>query len=419
MTQLKDVYGIITFEQYNIKISVYQVEKQVKHCLYFRSIFLLDSFQDHVKSHRDAVIRYLRNELMKVETFIGVNVLRYLILVPDLKMTLNNKLSDEVSFHTKEQLDNYLKNLSTPDGKVCLNRSITDYIVNEQVQSEMPTQDVYKVNYIEYLANKADVTELCNLIDALQIEPLGFYNNAIAYKNSILDHNKKTRILIDMLDDCTNIYFYDKNTELYRIVTVEEGKDWLINQLTEITKLTKEQCINFISAYQNIKLINENPIILNCHCPHYRSLKQLDLNSFKVIVNNLINKYFQIIVDKCDSIDCESVHFNCDNSIYDCFDYKLNVCQEAFINGVKIETQYQTIVGLEHENVANIIWILNGAINENELLGKAVPCSIDPYFDEHQQERQFNKDIFMKFGIFLTNFVAKLGGSMDQIWKKS
>ena len=419
MTLLKDVYGIISFEERNIKISVCQVEKQAKHCLYFRNIFLHDTIDTHLKNNRDNLLNHLRQELIKVETFIGINVIRYLILVPHLNMVVNSKLSDNITSDSKSQVEEFIKSLPVNDEFVCLNRAVTDYVVNEQVMDNIPIQEEFKVNYIEYLAKKEDVKDIIDLINALHIEPLGFYNNPIAYISAKLDHSEKKRMLIDMLDDSTNIYFYDKKKELYRMVTIKEGKNYLVNKIMDIVKLSRSEVLNLLAAFKNIKHIYQNAVVCNYHKDHYKSLQQLDLNTFKLIVNKEINDYFRIIVKACDKINAESIHFNCDIDLFDCFDYKLNSDKQVTFNGVKVETQNQTIVGLENENVSNIIWILNGAINEKEILGKEVPCSIDPYFDEGQQTKQFNKNIFMKFGIFLTNVVAKLGGSDDSLWKKS
>ena len=419
MTQLKDVYGIISFEEQNIKISVFQVEKQAKHCLYFRNIFLHDTIDKHLKNNRDNLLAHLRHELIKAETFIGINVIRYLILVPRLKMVVNAKLSDEITSNSQAQLEEFIKSLPVSDEYVCLNRCIVDYVANEQVREDIPTEGKFKVNYIEYLAKSEDVKDIIDLINALHIEPLGFYNNPIAYKNSLLDHSEKTRMLIDMVQDATNIYFYDKKTELYRMVTIKEGKNYFIDKIMSTTKLSRSECLNLLSSFKNIKHIGQNPVICNYHKSSYKSLDQLDLNSFKILVNKEINDYFKLIVNACNKINAESIHFNSDIDVFDCFDFKLNGTQPITINHVKVETQKQNIIGLESENVSNIIWILNGAINEKEVLGKEVPCSIDPYFDEGVQVKQFNKNIFMKFGIFLTNVVAKLGGSDDSLWKKS
>ena len=419
MTQLKDVYGIISFEEQNIKISVFQVEKQAKHCLYFRNIFLHDTIDKHLKNNRDNLLAHLRHELIKAETFIGINVIRYLILVPRLKMVVNAKLSDEITSNSQAQLEEFIKSLPVSDEYVCLNRCIVDYVANEQVRDDIPTEGKFKVNYIEYLAKSEDVKDIIDLINALHIEPLGFYNNAIAYKNSILDHKEKTRMLIDMLDESTNIYFYDKKTELYRMVSIKEGKNYFIDKMMSILKLSRAETCNILAAFKNIKHMEQNAAVCNYHSCHYKALNQLGTKTLKVLISKEINDYFKKIVTACEQINDESIHFNCALDLYDCFDYKLNYTKPITINNVKVETQVQNIIGLENENVSNIIWILNGAINEKEILGKEVPCSIDPYFDEGQQTKQFNKNIFMKFGIFLTNVVAKLGGSNDSLWKKS
>ena len=418
MTQLKDVYGIISFEQRNIKVSVFQIEKHAKHCLYFRNIPLHDDLNKHLKENRAQLLSYLKEKLMKVDSFIGVKVVRYLILVPDLKMSISNKLSDKFIFNDKQELDNYIKNLPTDKEHVCLNRCVTDYVVNEQVQSTFPANVEFRANYIEYLAKKQDIAGVVDLINELHIIPRGFYNNPIAYENSILNHNQKTRVLIDMLDDCTNIYFYSKETELSKVVTIGQGKNWFIDSIAKAIKLDYANALNLLASYKNIKNVSQNIAVCNYDKAQYRLLDQLDLNSFKKITNNQINYFFKLVVDACDCINAESIHFNCDSTIYDCFEYKLNKMQPIVIDDVKLETQLQNIVGLENDNTSNIIWILNGVINEKEILTKQVPCSIDAYFDEYQQEKQFNKDVFMKFGIFLTNFVAKLGGSMDSLWKK-
>ena len=419
MTQLKDVYGIISFEEKNIKISVFQVEKQSKHCLYFRNIFLNDTINSHLKLNRERLLAYLRQELIKVETVIGVNVIRYLILVPHLNMTINSKSSDEITYTNKNDLESYITNLPTSEEFVCLNRSITEYVVNEQVLTTAPIDGSLKVNYIEYLARKNDVKDFVELINALNIEPLGFYNNPIAYKNSILDHNEKTRMLIDMLEESTNIYFYDKKTDLYRTATIDQGKNWFVNKVSEKIKLSKEDTLNILESFRNIKHISQNVVVCNYHNDHYKSLQQLDTAYLKTMISNLIGEYFQLVVKGCEKVNADSIHFNCDDALFECFDFKLNGNDPVTINRVKVETQQQNIIGLEDENVSNVIWILNGAINEKEILGKEVPCSIDPYFDEGQQEKQFSKNVFMKFGIFLTNVVAKLGGTDDSLWKKS
>ena len=418
MTQLKDVYGIISFEQKNIKISVFQVEKEAKHCLYYRNVFLNSGISKHLENNREQLLSYLKDELIKVERFIGISVVRYLILVPHLKMTINNKLSDKFVFDDKEEFDKYIKNLSVDKEHVCLTRSVTDYVVNEKVQSEFPANVEFQANYIEYLAKKQDIADVIELINELKITPLGFYNNPIAYENSILDHSQKKRMLIDMQDDCTNVYFYNTNVELTKMITVEQGKSWLVDSIAKSLKLDNASALSLLQSYQNIKLVSRNMILCNVHKPKFKSVEQLDLNTFKSITNRHINNYFKLIVDACERIDTESIHFNCDCELYDCFDYKLNKMLAVTINNVKVETQKQNIVGLENENVSNIIWILNGVINEKEILSKPVPCSIDAYFDEYQQEKQFNKDLFTRCGIFLTNFVSKLGGSMDILWKK-
>ena len=419
MTQLKDVYGIISFEQRNIKISVYQVEKQAKHCLYFRNLFLHNTIESHLKNNRDNLLQHIRQELIKVETFIGINVIRYLILVPGLNMIVNNKLSDDITSKDESQVEEFIKSLPTNNEFVCLNRCVTDYVVNEQIRDTIPAEGSFKVNYIEYLAKQQDVAGIIDLIKALNIEPLGFYNNPIAYKNSLLDHQEKTRMLIDMLDESTNIYFYDKKTELYRMVSIKEGKNYFIDKMMSILKLSRAETCNILAAFKNIKHMEQNAAVCNYHSCHYKALNQLGTKTLKVLISKEINDYFKKIVTACEKINAESIHFNCDLDLYDCFDYKLNYTKPITINNVKVETQVQNIIGLENENVSNIIWILNGAINEKEILGKEVPCSIDPYFDEGQQTKQFNKNIFMKFGIFLTNVVAKLGGSNDSLWKKS
>ena len=225
MTNLKNVYGIISFEETNIKISVFLVCKQKQHCMYHRNIILPESLSDFLKNNRNDLIQYLQKELIKVDNFIGIKVLRYLILVPHLNMTVSNHLTDELNCANQEELNKYLNNIIIPENKVCLSHVITDYVVNEQVQLHFPQKQKFKANYIEYLADKNDIKDICELISSLCIEPLGFYNNAIAYQASLLNHEKKTRMLIDMQDDLSNVYLYDKNADLYCLKTIIRGKN--------------------------------------------------------------------------------------------------------------------------------------------------------------------------------------------------
>ena len=102
MYSLKNVFGIISFETKYIKITVAEISKNETHCLYFKKVTYPGCDINFKLNDFNGTKTILTNELIKVDSFIGIKVKRYVLNIPNLPINMTSQTISNDNFKSEE-----------------------------------------------------------------------------------------------------------------------------------------------------------------------------------------------------------------------------------------------------------------------------------------------------------------------------
>lgn len=408
MFNLKKVFGIISFEANHIKILVVENASGIQHCLYFKKVAYPGHNENFKLNDHDVTKRILNIELLKVDKFIGTKVKRYLLDIPNIPINMIYQSFDNQNFKSEADICNYIDNNPYYNGALCIKKQIIDYKVNNRIVEQLPQSDQFTVNCLNCFINKDVISEYEKLFDELLIGEIGFYNNAFVLKNAFRK-SSKSKLLIDIYEQCANLIEYGEDNEIVRLQTVDFGTDFLKKLMMSKILVDDEKTINkIIQSFKNIYAYQENPTVINYYQNQYLKTKQLRLDDLKKICISLvikqINQIASFLVDK----EFDEIKLNCavDFLTFYKFAYDLEYLK---MNEQEISICDAEIIGLENENISHLIYAISSATEESSKLDNVELTSIDPFYSEDMSTNQLKQNIIIKIGILSTNISAKLG----------
>ncbi|MBQ6279942.1 MAG: hypothetical protein IJK72_00545 [Mycoplasma sp.] len=408
MYSLKNVFGIISFETKYIKITVAEISKNETHCLYFKKVTYPGCDINFKLNDFNGTKAILTNELIKVDSFIGIKVKRYVLNIPNLPINMTSQTISNDNFKSEEDIYKYIDAHPYYPGTICIKKQILGYVVNNQLIKRMPNQTDFSVKCLNCFINKNFIEEYENLFNKLFIRIIDFYINAFEYKDTF-SANASNALLIDIYEKQCNLIEYNKEHEIVYAQTINLGTDWFLNQL--VNKLEIDPVRNVEQLIQSIKYTascTENPVVANYFKDKYLRTKQLKLEEFKKIclstVIKQINKLDAYLIDK----QFDEIKIQCNNKFNEIYSL---ACDLGYlkIKNVNIEIDNETILGIEDEYISNLVHILKDLNQRYELTKDMKLTSIDPFFSEDISRSQFHKNIMIKLGIQSTKMWAKLG----------
>ena len=379
MFNLKKVFGIISFEANHIKILVVENASGIQHCLYFKKVAYPGHNENFKLNDHDVTKRILNIELLKVDKFIGAKVKRYLLDIPNLPINMIYQSFDNQNFKSEADICNYINNNPYYNGALCIKKQIINYKVNDRIVEQLPQSDQFTVNCLNCFINKNVISEYEKLFAELLIGEIGFYNNAFVLKNAFRK-SSKSKLLIDIYEQCANLIEYGEDNEIVRLQTVDFGTDFIKKLMMSKILVDDEKSINkIIQSFKNIYAYQENPTVINYYQNQYLKTKQLRLDDLKKIcISLVINKF---------AYDLEYLKMN---------EQEISICDAE-------------IIGLENENISHLIYAISSATEESNKLDNVELTSIDPFYSEDMSTNQLKQNIIIKIGILSTNISAKLG----------
>ncbi len=423
MYNLKKIYGVISFGFDSVKIAIFDAFENTKHCLFYTSEKLpINPYTDNIEKTKNI----LTTKLLDIDKFIGIQIKRYLICIEDLSMNINIKTSDELNCKNENEILKYLNQdieSKIKDNFVSLKKDILAYQTNGSICNEFPKNaKKIKVTYLDYWTKTGIdlIRNILSIIDKSNIKILGIYNTPIAYQLSSIDlYKNKNHVLIDLHNEVINIYQFDSSNRIIQINNIEFGTNWLINQLVNKLNVNSEIIISWINNFNIFKNINENIPLMNIHDQHYLELQQIAIKDFKIVCYQLIKEFFNKIIDQIDMNEISIWNINCENDWHNIFSFIIkNASKPLCIKESPVTFIKESLTCIENEKINNLIWTLNAAIYQQTKFDLFV-YSIDSYIAEEITNRQLNKSLLLKLGIFSTSLSAKLGSMGEGIWEKS
>ena len=408
MFNLKKVFGIISFEANHIKILVVENASGIQHCLYFKKVEYPGHNENFKLNDHDVTKRILNIELLKVDKFIGAKVKRYLLDIPNLPINMIYQTFDNQNFKSEADICNYIDNNPYYNGALCIKKQIINYKVNDRIVEQLPQSDQFKVKCLNCFINKNVISEYEKLFTELLIGEIGFYNNAFVLKNAFRK-SSKSKLLIDIYEQCANLIEYGEDNEIVRLQTVDFGTDFLKKLMMSKILVDDEKSINkIIQSFKNIYAYQENPTVINYYQNQYLKTKQLRLDDLKKICISLvikqINQIASFLVDK----KFDEIKLNCTSGFLTFYKFAYDL-EYLKMNEQEISICDAEIIGLENENISHLIYAISSATEESNKLDNVELTSIDPFYLEDMSTNQLKQNIIIKIGILSTNIWAKLG----------
>lgn len=408
MYSLKNVFGIISFETKYIKIAVAEISKHETHCLYFKKISYPGYNINFKLNDFNGTKTVLTNELIKVDSFIGIKVKRYILNIPNLPISMTRQTITNDNFKSEDDVYKYIDAHPYYPGAKCIKKQIIGYVVNNQLVKKIPNQTDFLVKCLNCFINKNFIDEYENLFNKLFIKIIDIYINAFEYKD-IFSTNISNALLIDIYEQQCNLIEYNKNHEIIYAQTINLGTDWFANRLAN--KLQVDSIRNIDQLIQSMKYTGnctENPVVVNYFKDKYLRTKQLKLDEFKKIclatAIKQINKLDEYLIDK----QFDEIKIQCNNMFNEVYSL---ACDLGYlkIKNVNIEIDNENILGIEDEYISNLVHIFNDINQRYELTKDIKLVSIDPFVSEDMSRNQIHKNMIIKLGIQSTKMWAKLG----------
>ena len=408
MFNLKKVFGIISFEANHIKILVVENASGIQHCLYFKKVAYPGHNENFKLNDHDVTKRILNIELLKVDKFIGTKVKRYLLDIPNLPINMIYQSFDNQNFKSEADICNYINNNPYYNGALCIKKQIINYKVNDRIVEQLPQSDQFTVNCLNCFINKNVISEYEKLFAELLIGEIGFYNNAFVLKNAFRK-SSKSKLLIDIYEQCANLIEYGEDNEIVRLQTVDFGTDFIKKLMMSKILVDDEKTINkIIQSFKNIYGYQGNPTVINYYQNQYLKTKQLRLDDLKKICISLvikqINQIASFLVDK----KFDEIKLNCTGDFLTFYKFAYDL-EYLKMNEQEISICDAEIIGLENENISHLIYAISSATEESNKLDNVELTSIDPFYSEDMSTNQLKQNIIIKIGILSTNISAKLG----------
>ena len=221
--------------------------------------------------------------------------------------------------------------------------------------------------------------------------------------------SSKSKLLIDIYEQCANLIEYGEDNEIVRLQTVDFGTDFLKKLMMSKILVDDEKSINkIIQSFKNIYAYQENPTVINYYQNQYLKTKQLRLDDLKKICISLvikqINQIASFLVDK----KFDEIKLNCTGDFLTFYKFAYDL-EYLKMNEQEISICDAEIIGLENENISHLIYAISSATEESNKLDNVELTSIDPFYSEDMSTNQLKQNIIIKIGILSTNISAKLG----------
>lgn len=228
MYNLKEIYGVITFNDTSLRIGVFDTQTpNQKNCLYYT---YADLNPDPYTTNITKTKGILAKKLLSVDKFIGLPVKRYLICFNELSMEVRIHTTETITCNDEVEANKFINenNLIDIDENYCsLKKEIIAYHCNNQIYDTFPIDtNQFKITYLDYY-NQQDlilIKNIISLLHACNVQVLGCYNIPIAYQKA---HEKtlmnQNHVLIDVHQQQINIYQYDTSNKITQITNLNFG----------------------------------------------------------------------------------------------------------------------------------------------------------------------------------------------------
>ena len=409
MYRLNNVYGVINFFADTIKILIVEISNCKQNCLYFNSI-KYDGMDENFEFNYQEVKTKLEKELIKIDKCFETKINRYLLNVPNLPITIEKISLNNKSFHSIEEIYDYVDETLSKKAKSPIYKSITN-IDKINDNKKIDILNSISNNNIEckcYCIDLKIANQFHNLFNELMIGEISFNNNALIY-NFILDQKKNKKLLIDVGENNINLITYNKTNEIIDFKSIPYGinkfKKWLQSKI----QTNSRQCSRIINNISKILMLDNHVIIGNYHNNEYLSTKILSVNDFKLIIKNKVNNCVEKIASELIDKNYDEIIFNCDNPIVELFKHTNKINPLNFC-GQSIKIISKTINCLnEYLNSALILLEKN---NYEYSLSKNINLiSIDPYISESLSNKQVLNSLLNKAGVYATGILAKISNT--------
>lgn len=421
MYNLKNVYGVISFNKSRIKVLVVERAESGKvNCLYNNCVSLNYLNANNQFINKEELSKTLLNMLTKADEFIGIVVKRYIVNISYMPVEIVKNISTDHEVKVNHELDladymSYTSKVNFLNGnndKTIINLHPYLWTLDGMNHSEFPygiTGKNINFEYYAYVANADFVKSFRDLVHECKVSIIGFINNQLSFGGLLARTNSgKKNVVIDVKSDSSTINFYDTHNILIHSESLNWGSNWMVDELKHKFNIPENvNLIPIIDSLQTINLVDSSTSLINVHKPKFLNLMCASAGELTKYVKIINQKFMNVVQNKINDILCrknqlsyDHIYINANSMAYSFLDISTNINYEFFKTN---------IIGIDDNNIDVLVGSIEYTYNVQKSK-KHIKYSIDPYVSQEYANRSVKRDVLLNIGLITTKWSAKLGG---------
>lgn len=421
MYNLKNVYGVISFNKSRIKVLVVERAESGKvNCLYNNCVSLNYLNANNQFINKEELSKTLLNMLTKADEFIGIVVKRYIVNISYMPVEIIKNISTDHEVKIDHELDladymSYTSKVNFLNGNN--DKTIIDlhpylWTLDGMNHSEFPygkTGKNINFEYYAYVANADFLKAFRDLVHECKVSIIGFINNQLSFGGLLARSNSgKKNVVIDVKSDSSTINFYDTHNILIHSESLNWGSNWMVDELKHKFNIPENvNLIPIIDSLQTVNLVDSSTSLINVHKPKFLNLMCASAGELTKYVKIINQKFMNVVQNKINDILCrknqlsyDHIYINANSMAYSFLDISTNINYEFFKTN---------IIGIDDNNIDVLVGSIEYIYNVQKSK-KHIKYSIDPYVSQEYANRSVKRDVLLNIGLITTKWSAKLGG---------
>jgi hypothetical protein len=373
--------------------------------LYYNSIEHDYLDQNVVFLNHDNLIEKLRILINGADTFLGVNIKRYIVNISCLPIkSVQSRSHESLVFEplNDEHANNYINKLimtKRDENQYTLNAYATGWYLDGKYTPQFPEGAIGKkisFDYIGIVSERSIVDQFVDLLKEVGCKPLDITCNSLCL-GIYVNGGNTDGVVIDIKNTSTVVNLYNKHGEIKAVTKINKGSNWYLQEIKRLLEIDPQTNLApMIESLDLIGNVDKDTVLLHKHTSEFLTIKEANVQSIatalKITSKNLFHEIDAVLIEmktKCHT-DFAKVYLNVAESLVYAF---RDVCPLRTIDNLAIQVLTNTVIGLEDYAVNNMLAATTYVYNLQTQTNEFHTYSIDPFISEQTSDYQFKQNL--------------------------